>query len=313
MRGDKVVIEVGLNEATMRAANPHVPYAPDEIAADARRCADAGASVVHFHARDAMTGALRFTDVDLNVETMRRITASTRLIAYPTYGEAARIFDYYDVNRPVAEGYGHIAACVGHPDVRLEVAPVDLGALDANGYVDPRTGCLVPSNVVVLNSGRDHEWMLQFCAAHGLTPTFTAFDAGHVRNLRNLIAWGWVTREPIVLKLFFGGRLLPFGLAATKRGLDFYLEETRDLSCRWMAVTYGDDQFPMVRLALARGGDVRVGVGDYPYAERGAPSNAELVQEVVRLARACGREPATADETRELWDVTRARACGCPT
>ena len=49
----KVIIEVRGNEYTMRDRNPHVPWSPEEIAADAAACCDAGASIVHFHARDA--------------------------------------------------------------------------------------------------------------------------------------------------------------------------------------------------------------------------------------------------------------------
>jgi uncharacterized protein (DUF849 family) len=63
---DKVIIEVGINEGQLRSANPNVPYSPEEIAADGRRCLDAGASVIHYHGRDAQT-AVTSNDVDLNI------------------------------------------------------------------------------------------------------------------------------------------------------------------------------------------------------------------------------------------------------
>ena len=61
---DEVVVEVRVNEYTMRDKNPHVPWSPDEIAADAASCVEAGASIIHYHARDPVTGAPS-TDVEL--------------------------------------------------------------------------------------------------------------------------------------------------------------------------------------------------------------------------------------------------------
>lgn len=65
----RVVVEVGINEGMMRASNPHVPYIPDEIAYDARACYEAGAAVVHYHGRDAETGAGLITDHAVNIAT----------------------------------------------------------------------------------------------------------------------------------------------------------------------------------------------------------------------------------------------------
>src|SRR3989442_13007689 len=65
MERDAAIIEVSLNEAAMRVQNPHVPYSPNECADDALRCADAGAAVVHWHARDPVTGEQRLDDAAL--------------------------------------------------------------------------------------------------------------------------------------------------------------------------------------------------------------------------------------------------------
>ena len=81
---DKVIIEVGLNENAGRDGNPHIPYSPEEIAADARRCYEAGAAMVHYHARDPQTGAPRSSDVELNLATQRLVTEAAPVIAYPT-------------------------------------------------------------------------------------------------------------------------------------------------------------------------------------------------------------------------------------
>src|SRR3972149_7055501 len=83
MERDAAIIEVGLNEAAMRAENPHVPYAPEECAEDARRCAEAGASVVHWHARDPITGAQRLDDPALYGRALARMRPSG-VLAYPS-------------------------------------------------------------------------------------------------------------------------------------------------------------------------------------------------------------------------------------
>src|SRR5438094_541804 len=84
MERDAAIIEVSLNEAAMRVQNPHVPYSPNECADDALRCADAGAAVVHWHARDPVTGVQRLDDAALygrGLELMR----PSGVLAYPSY------------------------------------------------------------------------------------------------------------------------------------------------------------------------------------------------------------------------------------
>jgi uncharacterized protein (DUF849 family) len=75
-----------------------------------------------------------------------------------------------------------------------------------------------------------------------------------------------------------------------------------------MPVVYGADGFPLAALSLAEGGNVRTGIGDHHYAEQGAPSNAALVERMVTLARAFGKEPATPDEARMMSGMPAPRA-----
>ncbi len=104
---DKVIIEVGLNENQSRHRNRHVPYSPAEIADVAQRCYDAGASIVHYHGRHGEAGEPALSDPKLNVEAQRRITETTPLIAYPSYGSEVRVLDYYDIGTPAPERYRH--------------------------------------------------------------------------------------------------------------------------------------------------------------------------------------------------------------
>lgn len=302
---DKVVIEVGINEGQMRAANSHVPYDPEEIAAEAARCYGAGASVIHFHGRDRDGGSLN-NDPQVNIETQRRITETTPLIAYPTYGSQNPVFDgHYRIGGPAAERYRHFIEGV-KTSVKFEIGPVDLGAaLDVNAYRNPKTGEWTLSDGLQINTGEDHRWLTSFCLAHALKMSFAVFDTVHLQNLRNIVDMGWAKEPPLLVKLFF------LGDTEGPKKLLHYLDRMNDLlgdmKPSWTPVVYGADQFPMNTLAMALGGHVRVGVGDYHYADRGAPSNAELVQRITAIARAMGREPATPDEAREIQGINAAR------
>jgi len=302
----RVVIEVGLNENRDRADHPRVPYSADELAAEARRCADAGAAVVHYHARRGADGVPALSDPELNLAAQRAIAKATPLIAYPSYAEEVRVLDWYELGTPAPERYRHIRAGID-AGVGWEIAPVDLGVFDTNAAWDARLQRLVPSRGALLNSGEDQRWMLELCRAHGIRPQFTSFDTNHLGSLRHLLDWGLAPAGPIVLKLFLAGA------STSPATLLFYRERLREsfggVELLWTPLVYGADQFPLAALALAFGGHVRVGIGDHAYRERGAPGSAELVENIVGVARAFGREPASPDEARALMGLApRARA-----
>ncbi|MFQ5666682.1 MAG: 3-keto-5-aminohexanoate cleavage protein [Candidatus Binatia bacterium] len=301
---DRVIIEVGLNENQDRRANRHVPYSAAELAADARRCYEAGAAIVHYHGRGP-AGEPALSDPSLNLAAQRRITEATPLIAYPSYGAEVRVLDYYDIGTPAPQRYQHVSETV-RGGVRVEVAPVDLGVFDSNARWDTQAGRLAPSTGLLMNTGSDHRWILDFCRRNGIKPHFNVFDTIHLQNLLNLIHWNWAGSPPLVVKLFLAGR------SATPSTLLFYHQRLRELFAGveliWMPLVYGTDQFPLCTLALAFGGHVRIGIGDHHYREHGEPTNAALVEQMVTVARAIGREPATPDEARAQMGLATRRA-----
>ncbi len=297
---DKVLIEVGLNENRTRAENRNIPYTPAEIAAAARACYGAGASIVHYHGRRE-DGEPALSEPGPNVEAQRLISEATPLVAYPSYAEEVRVLDYYEIGTPAAERYRHIVAGVA-AGVRYDVAPVDLGSFDVNAAWDASAQRLVPSSGLLMNSGHDQLWMLDFCRSHGLRPHLTVFDTAHFQNLTNLVHWKALAQPPYVVKFFLAGA------NAAVRPLLFFEERLRatlpSSECVWMPLVYGMDQLPLCAVSLALGGHVRVGIGDYPYRELGEPTNAELVERAVQLARGLGREPASPEDARSLMGAT---------
>lgn len=112
----RVIIEVGLNEATARAQNPNVAYSPAECAADARSCAAAGAAVVHWHARGPETGEQRLGDTALSGVALDAMHSSG-VLAYPSY----------PIDIPPEGRLDHVWALREHHG--LEIAPIDIGSV----------------------------------------------------------------------------------------------------------------------------------------------------------------------------------------
>lgn len=300
---DPVIIEVALNENQMRSANPHVPYSTEEIAEAARQCYDAGAAVVHFHGRDAITGKPLMSDPETSLAGYQAITDRTPLIAYPTYGDMVRVLDYYDIGEPAPKRFNHFVQADAK-GVKFEIGPVDLGAYDGNAFPSPDGGAKVPINAMLLNTGVDQQWITRFWQERDVKMTFALFDTRHVQNLRNIIDWGLAGEGPITAKLFLNG----FGASTERESalLSHFLSEMRALIPQmpvWMPVVAGGEQFSIAAVSMALGGHVRVGLGDHHYSEIGAPTNAALVERVVTMARTIGREPATPDEARRLWGI----------
>ncbi|MGE0386323.1 MAG: 3-keto-5-aminohexanoate cleavage protein [Gammaproteobacteria bacterium] len=317
---DKVIIEVGINENRSRDQNPHVPLTPEEVAADARRCCDAGAAVVHYHGRGP-AGEIHDDEPETNIRTQRLVNSASSIVAYPTYGNMCKVFDgWYTIGGPAAQRYRHFVAGVA-AGVRFELAPIDLGAaLDINAFraaggggdhlkalgADGAGGEWIVSSGHQINTGEDHRWLTAFCQQHHLKITFAVFDTVHLQNLRNIVDMGWIDGGHMLVKLFF------LGDNEGPRKLLYYVDRMRELFPRsaieWLPVVYGGSQWRMNTLALSLGGHVRVGLGDHPYTDLGNPTNAQLVERMAAICRAMGREPATPDEARRILAIDAARA-----
>lgn len=290
MDRDAVVIEVGLNEGAMRAQTPHVAYAPSECARDASACAAAGAAIVHWHARDAVTGAQRLGDVGLYAEALDGMQASG-VLAYPTYPIDVDTVD------------GRLGHCLAlRKDHGLEIMPIDLGSVSVVIWDQATASFPFPDITpgVVTNPLSFTLGALERSREVGLVPTFGVFDLGGTRTLA-LLAEAGLLREPVMVKFFLSGSWA-VGPFPTEAALDFHLTQLPDgLDVEWIAVPYSIDDPALIerlcRHALGRGGGVRVGVGDNPLADPTA-TNTVWVERAVRWAEDSGRPVASADDVR---------------
>lgn len=288
-----VIVEVALNGVTTPERNPHVPRTPAAIAADARRCLAAGAAIVHSHNADfGVDGA---GAAALYEEAWQPVLAEQPdALFYPTVG----------IGGAVEERYAHEALLAERGVLRIGL--VDPGSVNLGGADED--GLPAPVDLVYINTYRDIRHQVDLCARHRLGPSISIFEPGF---LRAALAYHRAGRLPAgaLVKLYFGGEHgylggtrpgVTFGLPPTRPSLEAYLAMLDGTGLPWSVAVLGGDVFAdgFARLALERGGHLRVGLEDY--AGAGQPGNEELVHEATTLARAVGRPLADCAETARL-------------
>ena len=288
----KVIIEVRCNEYTMRDRNPHVPWSPEEIAADAAACRDEGAAIVHFHARDSATGAMS-GDVAVYGDTVRAIRRACDVLVNPTLGASTIV----DPRVRVA----HIPLLGADAATRPEFAPVDLGSFNIDPY-DPATKSFRNETLSYVTdiAGLRHE--IDAIHMSGVLVQSVLWNVGSARLLGAFVDMG-VLREPVYAHIALANTFLA-AHPPSVRGLETLVEFLpRGVDIHWTFSAVGANALGLVHAAVGAGGHVSIGLGDYPYNELGTPTNAQLVAEVARMVRAVGREPATPDEVRQVFGL----------
>jgi len=287
----RVVIEARVNEYTGRDPNPHVPWSPEELAADAEACREAGAAIVHFHARDARTGAPAWGTGDY-ADVIRAVRARTDVVLNPTLGAST-------VPDPLVR-CAHIPELAADPATRPELAPVDLGSFNIDPY-DPATRTFRNEDLVYATSIRGLRHEIDAIRGAGVGVQAVLWNVGSCRLLGAFCDMG-VLPSTVLAQITLSDAWLA-SHPGTVRGMATmveFLPAGHDV--HWSVSLYGGDLLALAPAVLAAGGHLSIGLGDFHYATRRRgdawPTNADLVREVVRLAAAAGRTPATPDEVR---------------
>ena len=291
----KMMIEAAINELATKEQNLHVPYGPEEVAEDAIACAKAGAAIVHFHARDAQTGEQLWTSADTYKEAIRLIRKECDAIIYPTYPG----------RRSKEERIGHVLELGRDPDIRLELATLDVGATN-NGRFDAGTGELI-RDATYVNTHQEMMYFMKELTELGVTFNFGLRDIGHARHVGAYLKAGMVP-GPLILEIFFSDSD-PYGPYPDAKGLAMYMDMVpREKECHWFSVTFGgagDGSIfrPLSMMAAATGGHIRTGLGDNPRLDGRAYTNVEQVKIAVEMAHMAGREVATTAEARAMMGM----------
>jgi len=283
---DKVVITCALTGVlAKREQCPWVPYTPAEIAEEARRAWEAGAAVVHIHARTD-EGAPTY-EPQVYAAIRREIESRCPVILNFSTG-----------------GLGPMEGRVAHVrEVKPAIAALNMGSMNYAKY-SPRRKDFV-FDFVFENPFKDICYLLSVMKEAKVKPELECFDLGHTASIVPLLDQG-LLEEPLQFSFIMG---VLGGIRATAENLAAQAREARALSRdpAWEVIGISHEQWTMLAAALALGGNVRVGLEDNFYLDSAgtqmARSNGDLVAKAVRMARDAGREPATVQEARSMLSL----------
>jgi uncharacterized protein (DUF849 family) len=290
---DKLIIEVRVNEYAPREGNRHIPYTAAELGRDASAVQGAGASIVHFHPRQTNgTPAHGQDDYEAAVTAIRYHSA---LLLNPTLGQITVGGSAHDRLAPIEQ-------LARNPALRPELCGIDPGSTNIDVF-DSVARRFRSGDRVYANS---HDTLQHFCARLrelGIKPALACWSIPFVRSACALIDMGLIDDPPYFFFVCGEGGTLG-AHPATAEGLRAFTDHLpRHRKLLWSVGCKAGNLFPLAMAAIAAGGHVAIGIGDYPYPELNQPSNAQLVEEVVRLARLVGREVASPEETRALLGI----------
>jgi 3-keto-5-aminohexanoate cleavage enzyme len=255
---------------TTREQTPYLPITADELAAEAERCARAGAAVIHLHVRNDDGSPSQ--DRALFEKAIRAIRARCDVIVQTTTGGAVGMS---------AEERAQPLVC------NPEMATLNAGSLNFGDDV-----FMNPFPMVREFARRMRE--------RGIVPELECYDAGHVESCVALAKEG-VIEMPAHFDFVLGVR---GGLGASEENLGFLLGKLPQ-GCTFSVAGIGRHQLPMAELSLRLGGHARCGLEDNVYLSKGvlAKGSYELVARLAEMARAAGRGVATPAEARELLRI----------
>jgi uncharacterized protein (DUF849 family) len=266
--------------------NRNVPVTPAQIAASALEAHAAGAAIIHVHVRDPTSGAAS-RDAALFREVVERIRQqSSEVILNLTGGMGGDLLIGPD-NAPLSFRSG--TDFVG-PHERIahvvELAP-EIGSLDCGSL-----------NFDELLYGTTPGYLRTMARAYqqkNVRPELEVFELGHIELAKQLLAEGFINQPPL-FQLCLG---IKYGAPASSEAMQA-MRDALPRGSHWSAFGLGRMQMPMVAQAVLLGGNVRVGLEDNLYLDRGVPAtNAQLVERARTIIELLGVRVLSASQTRE--------------
>ena len=267
--------------------HPEVPVTPEQISNAAIAAAKAGASVAHIHVRDPETG-LGSRDVNLFKEVVERIRDSeTDVVINLTAGMGGDWVPSEEnpsMPGPGTDMIGPEERLAHVKEIRPEICSLDCGTMNfGNGneiYISP-PGYL-----------REMASMIQ---KWGVKPELEVFELGQIRFAKQMIKEGLIN-EPPMFQICLG---IPWGAEQTVDSMKVMKDEL-PTNASWASFGIGRMQMPMAAAAVAMGGNVRVGLEDNLYLEKGVlASNDQLVTRVIEIIQRMGSRVLSPKETRD--------------
>jgi uncharacterized protein (DUF849 family) len=302
---DKVIITCAVTGAIHTPTmSPYLPITANEIAEAAIGAAEAGAAIVHLHARDPQTGK-----PDQRPEAFAPflpvIKARCNAIINLTSGGSPAM---------------RVEERVKPAEVfKPEIASLNMGSMNfalypmLNRYKRFKFDWEQPylegtRDLIFRNTFKDIEFVLKTCASNGTRFEFECYDIGHLYTLAHFLDRDLV-KPPLFVQSVFG----ILGGIGTHAEDVAHMRRTADRlfgreNYRWSVLGAGRNQMPVAAMAAAMGGHLRVGLEDSLWIGPGklAHSNAQQVRQARQIVEGLGRDIATPDEAREILSLKGA-------
>ncbi|UMZ74228.1 3-keto-5-aminohexanoate cleavage protein [Natranaerofaba carboxydovora] len=282
--------------------SPYLPITPEEIAKNAVDAAKAGAAAVHIHARDPEDGK---PSSDLNI--YRQIIDKIReededvIICITTGGGAGMSVEE---RAAVVPEFKPELASMNAGSINWGLFPVKEKVPEFKFQWEPYMLDMT-KDFIFENTFAAMEKICQIMYDNGTKPELEVYDTGHLYSIAYMLERG-IVKPPIYLQFVTG---ILGGINSTPYDI-MNLHTTADRlfgknNYQWSVIGAGKAEFPAATMGLFLGGNVRVGLEDNLYLDKGnlAKNNAELVEKMVRIMREYDFEPATPDEAREMLNL----------
>jgi uncharacterized protein (DUF849 family) len=294
---DKAIITAAITGSIHTPGmSPYLPITPQEIANDAVRAFEAGAAVCHVHVRNPETGQPT-PDIELFREAIKRIKSRCNMVVCITSGgglgmTAEQRLIPVSTFKPELASFnaGSVNFALFHALDRYKELKFDW----ESKYLSMTEDFIFP------NTFKSMKEFARIFQENGTKPEFEVYDAGMINNVAFLIERGYV-KKPVYIQFVMG---VLGGITPSSENLLFLVDYAKKLigDFEFSVCVAGRAQFSICTQSLLLGGNVRVGLEDNLYLDKGvlAKSSGEQVAKIARIARELGVDPATPDEARKI-------------
>ena len=302
----KVIVSCAITGSIhVPSQSDHLPVTPSQIAEQAVAAAEAGATILHLHARDPETGRPT-PDPDVFAQFLPEIRAGCDAVINITTGGGHGMS--LEERTAAARTFSPELCSLNMGSMNFAIFPM-AGQIKSFKH-DWESGYLeMTRDYIFRNTIKDIETIVQTMGAQGTRFEFECYDVGHLYTLAHFLDRSLVT-PPLFVQLIFG---ILGGIGPEVEHL-IHMKNTADRlfgdDFSWSVLGAGRHQTNLVTVGAIMGGNVRVGLEDSLYLSRGklATSNAEQVAKMVRILGELSLEVATPDEARETLALKGAGA-----
>jgi uncharacterized protein (DUF849 family) len=295
----KLIITAAITgAATIPSLSPYLPITPEQIADSAIEAAEAGAAIVHVHARRPEDG-FPSSNPEHFKEIITRIKEKSNVVICITTGGS--------VLMTVEERAATI------PLFKPEMCSFNMGSINFALHTSARhikefkfpweqQYLEMSKDFIFKNTFKDFEYLAKVTRENNTKPELEIYDVGHLYNLDHLVSEGML-KPPLHLQFVMGVlgaiRGTPEDLAYLTTKAEVLFGKT---NFTWSVIGVGAAEINLSTMAIHMGGHVRVGLEDNIFIKKGvlAKSNAALVEKIVKLADMLNRDVATPDDARQI-------------